>query len=191
MTEMQLLPELFAAQAARTPDAVAVEDDHRRLSYAELDHRANRLAYILRAQGVQPESVVGVCLTRGVDLVVALLATWKAGGAYLPIDPTHPAARNAGMITDSATALVLVDRLTEQLLTGTGVRQLTLEPDAGTDPRTDGRAPASLVGGALLLLLSDTAARLVMAPHLLPVSVLTAFLGAPTFLYLIVRGRRS
>lgn len=148
MTEMQLLPELFAAQAARTPDAVAVEDDHRRLSYADLDHRANRLAYILRAQGVQPESVVGVCLTRGVDLVVALLATWKAGGAYLPIDPTHPAARNAGMITDSATALVLVDRLTEQLLTGTGVRQLTLEPDAGTDPRTDGRAPASLVGGA-------------------------------------------
>jgi len=51
--------------------------------------------------------------------------------------------------------------------------------------------PASLVGGALLLLLSDTVARLVMAPHLLPVSVLTAFLGAPTFLYLIVKGRRS
>ena len=148
MTEIQLLPALFAAQVARTPDATAVEDDHRRLSYGDLEHRANRLAYILRAQGVQPESVVGICLTRGVDLVVALLATWKAGGAYLPIDPTHPAERNAGMIRDSATALVLVDALTENLLSGSGVRQLTLEQHFDTGARADGKAPVSGVGGA-------------------------------------------
>lgn len=148
MTEIQLLPDLFTAQVARTPEAIAVEDDHRRLSYADLDRRANRLAYILRAQGVQPESVVGVCLTRGVDLVVALLATWKAGGAYLPIDPTHPAERNAGMITDSATALVLVDAGTDGLLAGTGVRQVTLDRPDATAAGPDAKAPTSRLSGA-------------------------------------------
>ncbi|WP_420121634.1 amino acid adenylation domain-containing protein, partial [Nakamurella sp.] len=148
MTEIQLLPHLFTAQVARTPEAIAVEDDHRRLSYADLDRRANRLAYILRAQGVQPESVVGVCLTRGVDLVVALLATWKAGGAYLPIDPTHPAERTAGMITDSATALVLVDSVTDGLLAGTGVRQVTLDGSDGSSAGADAKAPTSPLSGA-------------------------------------------
>jgi amino acid adenylation domain-containing protein len=148
MTEIQLLHELFAAQAARTPDATAVEDDHCRLSYADLEHRANRLAYFLRAQGVKPESVVGICLTRGVDLVVAMLATWKAGGAYLPIDPTHPAERNALLIVDSGTQLVLVDELTGHLLAGTGVRQLTLGEHAEAGSRGYAKAPVSAVCGA-------------------------------------------
>jgi|NGEPerStandDraft_6_1074524.scaffolds.fasta_scaffold00031_12 amino acid adenylation domain-containing protein len=147
MTEIQLLHELFAAQAARTPDGIAVEDEQHRLSYADLEHRANRLAYFLRAQGVQPESVVGICLTRGVNLVVAMLATWKAGGAYLPIDPTHPAERNAWTIMDSATQLVLVDAMTDQLLSGTGVRQLTLDEHADAGGGRFGKAPVSEVGG--------------------------------------------
>ncbi|WP_265569128.1 non-ribosomal peptide synthetase [Streptomyces hygroscopicus] len=110
------LPELFEAQAARTPDAVAVVADGERVSYAELDARANRLARLLVSRGVRAESVVGVCLERGVELVVALLAVVKAGGAYLPVDPRYPADRVAFTIGDAGVGLVLTTRgLTDRL----------------------------------------------------------------------------
>ncbi|TQF01517.1 amino acid adenylation domain-containing protein [Kitasatospora acidiphila] len=101
------LAESFAAQAARTPDAVAVVFDGVRVSYAELDARANRLARHLIACGVGAESVVGVCLERSVELVVALLAVVKAGGAYLPVDPEHPAERIALTLADAGAVCVL------------------------------------------------------------------------------------
>ena len=98
---------LFEAQAARTPGATALITTSGRLAYAELNGRANRLARHLRALGVGPESHVGVCLPRGADLVVALLAVLKAGGAYVPMDPAYPADRIAYMLDDSqATVLV-------------------------------------------------------------------------------------
>ncbi|WP_176726360.1 AMP-binding protein, partial [Streptomyces sp. AVP053U2] len=81
---------LFEAQVVRSPGAVAVLGDGFEVSYAELDARANRLARYLVGLGVRAESVVGVCLDRGVDFLVALLAVSKAGGAYLPIDPAYP-----------------------------------------------------------------------------------------------------
>src|SRR6185312_1338273 len=87
------LPELFAAQAARTPDAVAVVFGDETLRYGDLDRRANRLAHHLRALGVGPEVVVGLCVPRSLDLVVALLGILKAGGVYLPLDPDYPAER--------------------------------------------------------------------------------------------------
>ncbi|MEV4139311.1 non-ribosomal peptide synthase/polyketide synthase [Dactylosporangium sp. NPDC049742] len=101
------LPELFAAQVARTPDAPAIVGDGVTLTYAELDARAGRLAGYLRGAGVGAESVVGVCLPRGVDMVVALLAVVQAGGAYLPVDPELPVDRIAFMLADSRAAVLL------------------------------------------------------------------------------------
>src|SRR3569833_173364 len=102
-----ILPGLFAAQAARTPDAVAVVCDDDPVSYAELDARANRLARHLRAQGVDTKSVVGLCLPRGIAMIAAILGVWKAGAAYVPLDPQYPAARLAFMLADSGARLLL------------------------------------------------------------------------------------
>ncbi|MDH6217842.1 amino acid adenylation domain-containing protein, partial [Streptomyces pseudovenezuelae] len=122
------VPALFAAQAARTPDAVAVASDELRLSYAQLDERANRLAHHLKAHGVGPESVVAVAMERGVDLVVSLVAVLKAGAAYLPIDTSLPAERIGFMLADSRAAMLLGK---EELLDDLPVRRvLTLAVDS-------------------------------------------------------------
>ncbi|GIG60040.1 hypothetical protein Lfu02_44120 [Longispora fulva] len=99
--------DLFAERVAARPDAPAVVDGGRTLSYRELDRRAAGLARVLVADGVRAGAVVGVCLERSADLVVALVAVWKAGGGYLPLDPDYPAARLEHMVTDSGAALVV------------------------------------------------------------------------------------
>ncbi|MET7767016.1 amino acid adenylation domain-containing protein, partial [Streptomyces sp. NPDC005393] len=101
------LPELLAAQAARTPHAVAVVCDDSEVTYAELDARANRLARLLAGRGIGAESVVAVCMERGIDLVVALLGVLKSGAAYLPIDPEYPAERIAFTLADAGVRCVL------------------------------------------------------------------------------------
>ena len=99
--------ELFAEQAARTPDAVAVRGEEVELTFAELDARANQLAHLLREAGVGQERPVGLCLERGPAMAVAVLGVLKAGGAYVPVDPADPAARRAAILGDSgATVLV-------------------------------------------------------------------------------------
>ncbi|SCF29179.1 amino acid adenylation domain-containing protein [Micromonospora matsumotoense] len=112
------LPQLFAQQVARTPDAVAVRFDGEDVTYAELDRRTDRLARYLVGAGVGPESIVGVCRRRGVGLVVALLAIQKAGGAYLPLDPEYPAERRDYMCADAGATIVLTD--TEPVVADTG-----------------------------------------------------------------------
>ncbi|MFJ9545779.1 non-ribosomal peptide synthetase [Streptomyces erythrochromogenes] len=104
------LPELFEAQAARTPDAVALAHDGGTVSYAELDTRANRLAHHLTACGVRPESPVALLMERSVDLVVATLAVLKAGGCYVPMHASLPPERMAALLADTAAPVLLTDR---------------------------------------------------------------------------------
>ena len=103
------VPELIAARAARTPDAVAVVCGDVHVSYGELDARAGRLAGLLASRGVGPESVVGLCLERGVQLVTAIVGVWRAGAAYLPVDPAYPSARRALLLADSGARVLVAD----------------------------------------------------------------------------------
>ncbi len=107
--------DLFAAQVAERPDAAAVVDGDTTLSYRDLDAAANRLARHLMTLGVGPETVVGVCLDRGVTLIISCLAIWKAGGAYLPLAPDEPPARRTLMIDRVQAELVITsaDRVSE------------------------------------------------------------------------------
>ncbi|MEU8977229.1 amino acid adenylation domain-containing protein [Streptomyces sp. NPDC048309] len=99
--------ELIAERAVEAPGAVAVEAKGLRLTFAELDARANRLAGVLRSRGVGAESSVAVLLDRSVDLVVALLAVWRAGAGYLPLDPVLPVDRVAGMLADAGVSVAV------------------------------------------------------------------------------------
>jgi amino acid adenylation domain-containing protein len=104
------LPALFEAQARRRPDDVAVVCDGEPLTYRDLDRRANGLARRLRALGVGPEVCVGLCLERSLELVVAMLAVLKAGGAYLPMDPEYPGERLGYLLADAGAPVVVSQR---------------------------------------------------------------------------------
>ncbi|MET8682891.1 amino acid adenylation domain-containing protein [Streptomyces sp. NPDC004732] len=109
------VPELFQAQAAATPDAVALISDGNHLTYDELNTRANQLAHLLIEQGVGPEHIVALALPRSPDLITALLAVVKAGAAYLPIDTAYPVDRIRFMLADARPTLVLTDATTTDL----------------------------------------------------------------------------
>ncbi|MGP3976837.1 amino acid adenylation domain-containing protein [Streptomyces sp. 8N114] len=101
------LAELFEEQAARRPDAVAVRHGERRLTYAQLNARANQVAHQLRGAGVGPDVLVGLCADRTPELVVGLLGILKAGGAYVPIDPDYPEQRIRSLLESSGVRVVL------------------------------------------------------------------------------------
>ena len=123
------LPELFAAQVARTPDAVAVVFEEQSLTYAQLDARANQLAHHLRGLGVGPETVVGLCVERSLEMVVGLLGILKAGGAYLPLDPAYPAERLAFMLADAGAPMLVTQSALLDRLPAHGARTLCLDAD--------------------------------------------------------------
>ncbi|WP_431878862.1 non-ribosomal peptide synthetase/MFS transporter [Micromonospora marina] len=114
-------------RAAATPDAVAVTIDGHSRTYAELNAQANRVAHRLRAAGVGPETLVGVCAERSVELVAGLLGVLKAGGAYLPLDPEYPADRLAFMVGDADAPVVLVQSHLRDVLPDTGATVLELD----------------------------------------------------------------
>ncbi|GAB5335996.1 amino acid adenylation domain-containing protein [Pseudomonas fluorescens] len=106
---------LFEAHARQIPHAIAVQAGTRQLTYRELNERANQLAFHLRERGVQPDSRVALCVERGLDLVVGLLAILKAGGAYVPLDPGYPRERLLYMLEDSRPVALLVQAATRDL----------------------------------------------------------------------------
>lgn len=123
---------LFKRQLSATPDAVAVLSEGRALTYRELDASANRLARVLAAASVGPESLVGVALPRSAELVVALLAVLKAGAGYLPIDPAYPSGRLEYVLAHARPLLVISDRQTSARLPLSGVQVLCLDEVAWT-----------------------------------------------------------
>ncbi len=109
-TNLDSFVSIFEAQVERIPDAIAISDDEQQVSYHQLNERANCLARRLRAKGVHPESLVALLADRNIDFLTAILATFKAGGAYFPLNPQYPFAQLAGVLEQSKASLVLVDQ---------------------------------------------------------------------------------
>ena len=136
-------------QARQTPDAVAVVHRDARLTFAELDGRANRLAHRLVALGVGPDGRVALALPRSLDLVVAILATWKAGGAYVPIDTQYPAARVEFLLTDADAHVVLTDAATRPDLPATNAPTVCVDDPGAEAEAVSGPPVVPLQGGHL------------------------------------------
>src|SRR5213079_1151165 len=112
------LADLFSEQARARPAAPAVVFGDAELSYGELEVRSNQLAHHLRALGVGPEVIVGLCLERSLDLVVGLLGILKAGGAYLPLDPDYPRERLGFMLADAGARVLITDTASAEGIAG-------------------------------------------------------------------------
>ena len=122
--------ELFEAQAERCPHAVAVVFENQQLTYGELNIKANQLASHLRELGVGPQTLVGLCVERSLEMIIGLLAILKAGGAYVPLDPAYPKERLAFMLQDAQVQIVLTQQqLLSELPTDHGVQLLSLDTD--------------------------------------------------------------
>ncbi|HEY1380035.1 MAG TPA: condensation domain-containing protein, partial [Gemmataceae bacterium] len=158
----ECIHELFAAQAARTPDAAAVVCGDRRLTYRELNVRANRLAHFLRGLGVGPEVLVGLYLDRSPELLVGVLGVLKAGGAYVPLDPAYPGERLAGVAEDAGFPVLLTRRALAHDLPAGGARTVYVDDDlpggASGDDENPGRA-ASAENLAYVIYTSGTTGR--------------------------------
>ncbi|HEX7240849.1 MAG TPA: amino acid adenylation domain-containing protein, partial [Longimicrobiaceae bacterium] len=135
--------ELFAAQAARTPDAPALAHRGGRTTYAELERRANRLAHALRRRGVGPETRVGVCMGRTPELAAALLGVLGAGGAYVPLDPAYPGERLRQVLEDGGVRLVLTETALAGRLPGGAAELLLLDLEREALAREPEHAPES------------------------------------------------
>jgi amino acid adenylation domain-containing protein/non-ribosomal peptide synthase protein (TIGR01720 family) len=137
--------ELFAEQVLRTPDATAVECGDTALSFAGLDVRANRLAHHLAGLGVRPGVVVGVCVGRGVDAMVALLAVLKAGGAFVPLDPDYPPQMLAVLLAEAAAPVVITEERLTDRVSGGGARIVVLDRERAVIDRLPAEPPATTV----------------------------------------------
>jgi amino acid adenylation domain-containing protein len=167
-----LLHQLFEVQAARAPEAEAVVAGEARLTYGELNARANRLAHRLRRLGVGPEDRVGICLRRSERMIVGLLAVLKAGGAYVPLDPTYPRERLKGILDDSAARVVIGEEATAPRLAGeAGERWLAVDADLANESAENPRPVAGPSNLAYLIYTSGSTGRpkAVMIEHRSPV----------------------
>jgi nonribosomal peptide synthetase DhbF len=130
LPDVPTVAALVERQVDRTPDAVALIQEGARWTYRELDEQANQIAHLLRDLGAGPERMVGLCLERGPQFVAAVLGTWKAGAAYVPLEPSHPADRRAYMLRDSGAGVVLSEGdLCADLTLPAGVDVVRLDRD--------------------------------------------------------------
>jgi amino acid adenylation domain-containing protein len=133
--------ELFEAQAARNPHVVALDFEGETVTYEQLNARANRLARHLLGNGVVPQTFVGVCMERGIDLITSVLAILKAGAVYVPLDPAYPEARLRFMLQDSGLEIVLTHARLAESLSGHSARTIQVDLDS---PAIAGQRPENL-----------------------------------------------
>ncbi len=151
--------QAISAQAARTPDHEAVSFQQRTLSYRELDERAAALAAVLRQRGVVAGDIVGLCLERTPELVIAALAVMKAGAAYLPLDPDYPHDRLAFMIEDSRTRLVVTSAPLAASLALPAQQAFVLDEQQAAAPEASVPAQVSPTGAAYVIYTSGSTGR--------------------------------
>ncbi|HLM58373.1 MAG TPA: amino acid adenylation domain-containing protein, partial [Pyrinomonadaceae bacterium] len=141
------LHELFEAQAARSPDAVALSSGEETLTYRQLNEQSNQLAHYLRRRGVGPDSLVGLCVERSPEMVVGILAVLKAGGAYVPLDPSYPRERLAFMLEDSGASVLLTQGRLLPLLEEYDGEAVCLDADWASISAESTRDPAVALTG--------------------------------------------
>jgi amino acid adenylation domain-containing protein len=144
------IPELFEALVDRAPEALAVEFGKERLTYGELNARANQLAHVLQEAGVTTETLVGVCLERGLEMIVSLLAILKAGGAYVPLDSEYPQQRLKFMLDDAQAPVLVTDSRFAKVLPEHDGRVIHLDKDAPDIGRKSDRNLATEASGSNL-----------------------------------------
>ncbi|MET7743782.1 non-ribosomal peptide synthase/polyketide synthase [Streptomyces sp. NPDC005385] len=162
-------PEMFADQVRRRPDAVALVFEDTRLTYAELDEHANRLAHTLIARGAGPERVVALAVPRSAELIIAEVAVLKAGAAYLPVDTDYPADRISYMLADAGPAcLITTADVTADIPPCPGMDRIVLDEPATVrelaagpvhDPGTADRGPLETTGAAYVIHTSGSTGR--------------------------------
>ncbi|HEV2663239.1 MAG TPA: AMP-binding protein, partial [Ktedonobacteraceae bacterium] len=139
------VPQLVALQAAATPDATAVVKEDQRLSYRELNERANQLAHYLRTCGVQPDTLVGLCLDRSLDMFVGLLAILKAGGAYVPLDPSYPSERLIFTLQDADISVLVTSQAIAEQLSAYTCRMICVDSEAALLAQQDTTDPDTVI----------------------------------------------
>ncbi|MDD1420878.1 amino acid adenylation domain-containing protein [Dolichospermum sp. ST_sed1] len=128
-TQNQCIHKLFELQVELTPDAIALEQNGQKLTYRELSDRANKIAHYLQSLGVKPETLVGICVDRSLEMIAGLLGILKAGGAYVPIDPAYPQERITEMISDTQLSILLTQNRFQEKLTGYTSKTICLDTD--------------------------------------------------------------
>jgi len=139
------VPQLIARQSTATPDAVALVANGQALSYRELNRRANQLAHYLQTLGVGPNTLVGLCVDRSLDMVVGLLGILKAGGAYVPLDSTYPSERLTFMLEDSQTSVLVTQQYLASRLAAQKAQIVCLDADAAVLAQQSETEPISNV----------------------------------------------
>jgi amino acid adenylation domain-containing protein len=137
--------QLFEQQVESTPQAISISFDNEKLTYSELNHRANQLAHYLQDMGVQPEMLVGICVERSLEMVIGLLGILKAGGAYVPFDPDYPSDRLAFMLSDSQISVLLTQHKLLAKIPNSSATMLCLDTDWLNIADKSDRNPVGLV----------------------------------------------